>query len=89
MDAVSTHTRFSDVDLDVCLHRINASQQQAHQFLKTADWVFITLGSAFVYELENKSVVANCHKVHTDKFKKKLGYIKKISFHYNNKLKLT
>jgi len=66
------HTRFSDVDLDVCLNRINASQQQAHQFLKTADWVFITLGSAFVYELENKSVVANCHKVPTDKFKKKL-----------------
>ena len=46
------HTRFSDVDLDVCLNRINASQQQAHQFLKTADWFFITLGSAFVYELE-------------------------------------
>lgn len=66
------HTRFSDVDLDVCLNRINASQQQAHQFIKTADWVFITLGSAFVYELENKSIVANCHKVPTDKFKKKL-----------------
>ncbi len=66
------HTRFSDVDMDVCLNRINASQQQAHHFLKTADWVFITLGSAFVYELENRRVVANCHKVPTDKFNKKL-----------------
>jgi hypothetical protein len=77
------HTRFSDVDVEVCLNRINQSQTAAHQFLKTADWVFITLGSAFVYELENvgiglvanskiKTVVANCHKVPTDKFNKKL-----------------
>jgi GSCFA family len=66
------HTRFSDVDVNVCLDRINESQHQAHQFLKTADWIFITLGSAFVYELESKQVVANCHKVPTDKFNKKL-----------------
>ncbi|MBP6432725.1 MAG: GSCFA domain-containing protein [Ferruginibacter sp.] len=80
------HTRFSDVDMQVCLNRINESQQQAHQFLKTADWVFITLGSAFVYEVgiglgtnstnknvvANSTVVANCHKVPTDKFNKKL-----------------
>lgn len=72
------HTRFSDVDMDICLHRINASQQQAHQFLKTADWVFITLGSAFVYELENKVVVANCHKVPTDKFNKKLLNVEEV-----------
>jgi hypothetical protein len=32
----------------------------------------ITLGSAFVYELENREVVANCHKVPTDKFTKRL-----------------
>lgn len=72
------HTRFSDVDMDICLHRINASQQQAHQFLKTADWVFITLGSAFVYELENKGVVANCHKVPADKFNKKLLNVEEV-----------
>lgn len=72
------HTRFSDVDMDICLHRINASQQQAHQFLKTADWVFITLGSAFVYELENRVVVANCHKVPTDKFNKKLLNVEEV-----------
>jgi hypothetical protein len=84
------HTRFSDVVIDVCLTRINESQSSAHQFLKSADWIFITLGSAFVYvnkdgEQRNisssglgiqdsfyNSVVANCHKVPTDKFEKKL-----------------
>ena len=55
----------------------------AHKFIKTADWLLITLGSAFVYETspltplleerENaKVVVANCHKVATDKFVKRL-----------------
>ena len=66
------HTRFSSVSKTDCLQKINDSQQASFTFLKEADWILITLGSAFVYELENKQVVANCHKVPTDKFKKRL-----------------
>jgi hypothetical protein len=66
------HTRFSSVNKEECLQKINESQAAAHEFLKKADWVLLTLGSAFVYELENKEVVANCHKVPTDKFHKRL-----------------
>ncbi len=66
------HSRFSHPDADECLKMINASQQNAHTFLKEADWLLVTLGSAFVYELDNKEVVANCHKVPTDKFTKRL-----------------
>lgn len=66
------HTRFSDPDINVCLEKINLEQQAAIQFLPTANWLILTLGSAFVYELEDGRVVANCHKVPTDKFKKKL-----------------
>jgi hypothetical protein len=74
------HSRFSHPDKAVCLQMINQSQQAAHDFLKKADWLLITVGSAFVYELtssatplgENDAVVANCHKVPTDKFIKKL-----------------
>ena len=51
---------------------INKSQSGAHQFLKDSDWLLVTLGSAFVYELRNNQVVANCHKVPTDKFNKRL-----------------
>lgn len=72
------HTRFSSVSKDTCLQKINASQSAAHGFLKNADWVLLTLGSAFVYELENKQVVANCHKVPTDKFKKRLLAIDEV-----------
>lgn len=66
------HSRFSDPDQQICVDGINASQNNAHEFLRSADWLLVTLGSAFVYELENKEVVANCHKVPTDKFNKRL-----------------
>ena len=66
------HSRFSNPDVGECLRIINESQTTAHSFLKKSDWLLITLGSAFVYELENKEVVANCHKVPTDKFTKRL-----------------
>jgi hypothetical protein len=74
------HSRFSDPDAGECLKGINASQSRAHAFLQKTDWLLITLGSAFVYEFPSlpgeglgvRSVVANCHKVPTDKFAKKL-----------------
>lgn len=66
------HTRFSSLDKEETLNRINTSQQAAHSFLKEANWLLLTLGSAFVYELDNSQVVANCHKVPTDKFRKRL-----------------
>ncbi|MFT3980715.1 MAG: GSCFA domain-containing protein [Ferruginibacter sp.] len=66
------HTKFSSVDQAEALDTINRSQEAAHKFLREADWLLLTLGSAFVYELENRQVVANCHKVPTDKFTKRL-----------------
>ncbi|HQW91513.1 MAG TPA: GSCFA domain-containing protein [Ferruginibacter sp.] len=77
------HSRFSHPDKRTCLKGINDSQTRAHDFLKKADWLLITLGSAFVYETspltplreergKYNNVVANCHKVPTDKFTKQL-----------------
>ncbi len=72
------HTKFSSLDREDCLQKINSSQKAAHEFLKNADWVILTLGSAFVYELESKEVVANCHKVPTDKFTKRLLAVEEV-----------
>lgn len=78
------HSRFSALETTDTLTRINTSQNAAHHFLKSADWLIITLGSAFVYEWTEKNsplypigqrstnVVANCHKVPQDKFHKRL-----------------
>ncbi len=45
------------------LQAINTAIEQGHKALKAADWVVITLGTAWVYELnESGRVVANCHR---------------------------
>jgi hypothetical protein len=78
------HTRFSGVNKEAVLQGINDSQQRAHDFLRTADWLMLTVGSAFVYELENRSIVANCHKVPTDKFNKKLLAVDEVLSVFDN-----
>lgn len=45
------HSRFSHIDPQAALDAINASQREAHQFLKEASWIIITLGSSFSYRL--------------------------------------
>lgn len=72
------HTRFSDITQEGCLQKINQSQEAANAFLKAANWVVLTLGSAFVYELASKEVVANCHKVPTDKFRRRLLAVEEV-----------
>lgn len=74
------HTRFSHTDADAALHGINQSQGEAAAFIREADWVVITLGSAFQYYLtENNKPVANNHRAPAQWFEKKLleiDYIK-------------
>lgn len=75
------HSRFSNIDKSSCLQQINNSQQQAHDFLKNADWLIITLGSSFSYKLTSNAnaaaqslnyAVANCHRAPANWFKKEL-----------------
>ncbi len=73
------HTKFSNIDKIKAIDQINRSQEKANKFIKEADWILLTLGSAFVYEknsTENAediiTVVANCHKVPADKFNRQL-----------------
>jgi hypothetical protein len=67
------HGLFSDTNQQSVLNKINQSQQAAHAFLKKADWLIITLGSAFAYLLkEQNKTVANCHRAPAGWFTKKL-----------------
>lgn len=65
------HSNFSGLQPEVVLRQINQSQQDAHAFLKKADWLIITLGSSFSYHLaySNESV-ANCHRAPANWFRK-------------------
>ncbi|WP_119079451.1 GSCFA domain-containing protein [Chitinophaga alhagiae] len=67
------HSRFSGPDGEAVLANINASRAAASRRLQEADWLVITLGSAYVYVLkETGNMVANCHKVPEASFYKKL-----------------
>lgn len=71
------HTKFSHPEANVALSQMNMERTRATLFLRNADWLIVTLGSAFVYEVgegfgNHQGVVANCHKVPADKFQKRL-----------------
>jgi hypothetical protein len=74
------HSVFSHVDKRECLRGINASQERAHAFLKEADWLIITLGSAFSYRLaDGDATVSNCHRAPAQTFNKHLMTIEEIN----------
>ena len=72
------HTRFSDITASATLTKINNSISDAYAFLKGADQLVITLGSAWLYCLTDVApsgaglVVANNHKAPAQWFEKKL-----------------
>ncbi|MBR4678909.1 MAG: GSCFA domain-containing protein [Bacteroidales bacterium] len=73
------HGRFSDSDLQKAVIKANDSMEKAYVFFKTADVVFITLGTAFVYFLqENGLPVANCHKQLSEKFSRRLISVSEV-----------
>ncbi|MBO4372734.1 MAG: GSCFA domain-containing protein [Bacteroidales bacterium] len=67
------HGDFSDADLNNAVSRANKSIETARNFLKTTNIVFITLGTAFVYYLNQTGLpVANCHKQPSNLFTRRL-----------------
>lgn len=73
------HSRFSGLSAEESLSKINASTFLAHNYLKEAGYLMITLGSSWIYTLTEKalnaqsgSVAANNHKAPADWFYRKL-----------------
>ncbi len=78
------HSRFSHINANEGLKIINESQRRAHDFLKQADWIIITLGSSFSYRLTEQANgkinegIANCHRAPAQWFSKHLLTIQEI-----------
>lgn len=74
-NSFSHHSSFSDVNGEKALKKINERINSSHQFLKNAEFLMITFGTAWAYKLEGTDqVVSNCHKVSASKFSRvKLG----------------
>ncbi|SFF03721.1 GSCFA family protein [Chitinophaga sp. CF118] len=67
------HSRFSALDPEEALLKMNTAAAAATERLENADWLFITLGTAHIYTLkDNNRIVGNCHKVPASSFHKRL-----------------
>ncbi|UCG27790.1 MAG: GSCFA domain-containing protein [Bacteroidales bacterium] len=66
-------TAFSDPDPEECLDTINNSIRFSSQFLRKANFLFITFGTAWIYKWKaTGQVVSNCHKIPAKKFHREL-----------------
>lgn len=71
--SLSHHGRYSGFQADEVLEQINRSITGAHDFLKKAEGLIITLGSARVFKHKDQNrVVANCHKIPSTFFEKEM-----------------
>jgi hypothetical protein len=67
------HSRFSALNPEEALEKMNTAAADATKRLETADWLFITLGTAHIYTLkEGNRLVGNCHKVPAASFQKRM-----------------
>ncbi len=63
------HSRFSSKDAEQTLLQINEHIKSASEKIVRADYLFLTFGTAWVYELKSTGqVVSNCHKVASSEF---------------------
>ena len=65
------HSRFSATSAEDALSKMNERLRLSRSFLKEAGYLFITFGTAWVYERKaTGEVVSNCHKFPSDDFKR-------------------
>jgi len=78
------HSRFSSPDKQVVLKSINEQIIEGYDKLANADYLFITFGTSWVYEhIEEKAVVANCHKLPAATFNRYRLTVEEIVNSYN------
>ena len=66
------HTSFSSVNKQEVLQSFNNVRNEFLKKFQSVDYLFLTLGTAWVYELnETKQIVNNCHKTPASQFTRK------------------
>lgn len=67
------HGRFSEINSSDALRKMNHALHALRSHLERCKTIFITFGSAYVYEWnETAEVFANCHKIPQSQFNKRL-----------------
>lgn len=66
------HTSFSSVEKQEVIQSFNKVKNEFLEKFQSVDYLFLTLGTAWVYELnETKQIVNNCHKTPSSQFTRK------------------
>lgn len=67
------HTAFSSYERDVLIERLNETSRMASGFLRKASFLFITFGTSYVFTINDSGmIVANCHKLPSSLFTRKM-----------------
>jgi hypothetical protein len=73
------HSEFRAEDQRSLEKMLSNEKKKVSDFLKDTDWLVITFGTAWVYELKKSTeIVANCHKVPQREFSKRLLGLKEM-----------
>ncbi len=73
------HGSFSSPHKNHVLDQLNRGSEEAYEQLENCRFLVLTLGSSFYYRLNsNQHVVANCHKLPSNLFIKKLASLEEI-----------
>lgn len=74
------HGDFSHSSKEETLGAMNAAIQSGHTFLQSAQKLFITLGTSWVFDWnETGATVANCHKIPAKEFTKRLAEVSEMA----------
>lgn len=79
----SHHGRFSNADVNECLLSINTEIKKSSLDLANSDVLYITFGTAWVFELiDSGAIVSNCHKLPAKEFNRyRLGVDEIVKFY--------
>ncbi len=78
------HGRFSHLKQEEVLSNINTEIERGHKTLENLDTLILTFGSAHAFHhLPTNQIVANCHKLPTQEFQRKLLSVEEITTTYD------
>ena len=81
------HTAFSSYERDVLTERLNYVSRVASEFIRRASFLFVTFGTSYVYSLrEDGAIVANCHKLPSSLFERRLATSQEIAARWRETL---
>ncbi|MDO4727912.1 MAG: GSCFA domain-containing protein [Bacteroidota bacterium] len=87
--SLEVHSRWSDTNPELLIEKLNQQLCLAHDFLKKATHIVISLGSSWVYKHKpTNKYVANCHKISQSEFNKELISVEETVDALNNIRKL-